>query len=70
MPRYVTATRGRIRRGLGTRCAGGGATWCLPVTVWLAADATGAGPVGLTVSSLVVGQGEPTDARRADIAKY
>ena len=31
----------------------------LPVTVWLAADAAGAGPVGLTVSSLVVGQGEP-----------
>jgi flavin reductase (DIM6/NTAB) family NADH-FMN oxidoreductase RutF len=31
----------------------------LPVTVWLAADAAGSGPVGLTVSSLVVGQGEP-----------
>ena len=31
----------------------------LPITVWLAADAAGAVPVGLTVSSLVVGQGEP-----------
>jgi flavin reductase (DIM6/NTAB) family NADH-FMN oxidoreductase RutF len=31
----------------------------LPVTVWLADDEAGTGPVGLTVSSLLVGQGEP-----------
>jgi len=31
----------------------------LPVTVWLAGGAAGAGLVGLTVSSLLVGQGEP-----------
>lgn len=31
----------------------------LPVTVWLAAGEAGEVPVGLTVSSLVVGQGDP-----------
>jgi 3-hydroxy-9,10-secoandrosta-1,3,5(10)-triene-9,17-dione monooxygenase reductase component len=31
----------------------------LPVTVWLAAGAAAEVPVGLTVSSLIVGQGEP-----------
>ena len=31
----------------------------LPVTIWLAGGSAGAAPVGLTVSSLVVGQGEP-----------
>ncbi len=31
----------------------------LPVTIWLADGGDGAAPVGLTVSSLLVGQGEP-----------
>jgi flavin reductase (DIM6/NTAB) family NADH-FMN oxidoreductase RutF len=31
----------------------------LPVTIWLAVGVAGADPVGLTVSSLMVGQGEP-----------
>ena len=31
----------------------------LPITIWLAGGAAGEAPVGLTVSSLVVGQGEP-----------
>jgi 3-hydroxy-9,10-secoandrosta-1,3,5(10)-triene-9,17-dione monooxygenase reductase component len=31
----------------------------LPVTVWLADGAPGAGPAGLTVSSLVLAQGDP-----------
>jgi 3-hydroxy-9,10-secoandrosta-1,3,5(10)-triene-9,17-dione monooxygenase reductase component len=31
----------------------------LPVTIWLAGGTAGEGPTGLTVSSLVVGQGEP-----------